>query len=74
MERFFRDLTQEVVREGSFESVPALVRTINVWLTERNRQPQRYVWRADGAAILEKITRARIKLEEIKADTSRTLH
>jgi transposase len=74
VERFFRDLTQEVVREGSFPSVSALVETITVWLAERNRQPQRYVWRADGAAILEKINRARTKLEEIKAETSRTLH
>jgi transposase len=74
VERFSRDLTEEVVREGSFQSVPALVRTINVWLVERNLQPKRHVWRADGAAILEKINRARGKLEEIKADTSRTLH
>jgi transposase len=74
VERFFRDLTEEVAREGSFRSVGELVRTIAVWLAERNRQPQRYVWRAEGAAILNKITRARAKLEEIKADTSRTAH
>ena len=74
VERFFRDLTDEVVREGSFRSVGELVHTIEVWLAERNRQPQRYVWHAKGAAILEKIIRARAKLEEIKADTSRTLH
>src|SRR5208283_4782681 len=74
VERFFRDLTEEVVREGSFQSVGELVRTIEVWLAERNRQPQRYVWRAEGSAILKKITRARAKLEEIKADTSRTAH
>jgi transposase len=74
VERFFRDLTEEVVREGSFQSVAELVRTIEVWLAERNRQPQRYVWRAEGAAIMEKIIRARAKLEEIKAETSRTAH
>jgi hypothetical protein len=74
VERFFRDLTEKVVREGSFRSVGELVRTIEVWLAERNRPPQRYGWRAEGAAILEKITRARAKLEEIKADTSRTLY
>ena len=74
VERFFRDLTEEVVREGSFRSVGELIRTIEVWLAERNRQPQRYVWHAKGAVILEKIIRARAKLEEIKADTSRTLH
>lgn len=74
VERFFRDLTVEVVRDGSFSSVAALVRTIESWLAERNRVPRRYVWRAEGAAILEKIVRARAKLEEIKADTSRTAH
>ena len=57
-----------------FQSVQELVRTIKGWLSERNRQPQRYVWRAEGAAILEKITRARVKLEEIMPDTSRTAH
>ena len=74
VEGFFRDLTEQVVREGSFRSVGELVRSIEAWPAERNRQPQRYVWRAEGAAILEKITRARAKLGEIKADTSRTLH
>jgi len=54
VERFFRDLTEEVVREGSFQSVQELVCTTKVWLSERNRQPQRHVWRAEGAAILEK--------------------
>ena len=74
VERFFRDLTQEVVREGNFQSVGELVRTIEVWLAQRNRQPQRYVWRAEGSAILKKITRARAILEETKADNSRTAH
>jgi hypothetical protein len=72
VERFFRNLTEEVSREGNFQSVPDLVRTINVWLAERNRQPQRYLWRAEGAAILEKITRPRSNLEDIMAVTSRT--
>jgi transposase len=74
VERFFRDLTEEVVREGSFRSVGELVGAIHTWLEERNRQPRRYVWRAKGTAILEKIARARAKLETIMADNSRTLH
>ena len=72
VERFFRDLTEEVILDGSFQSVAELVRSIPGWLAERNRQLQRYVWRAEGAAILEKIARARVKLEETMADTSRT--
>jgi transposase len=74
VERFFRDLTEEVVREGSFRSVGELVRTIHAWLEERNRQPHRYAWRAEGASILEKIARARAKLGTIMADNSGTLH
>ncbi len=74
VERFFRDLTEEVVREGSFRSVGELVRAIHTWLAEHNRQPRRYVWRADGAALLQKISRARAKLQTIMADTSRTPH
>jgi hypothetical protein len=72
VERSFRDLTQEVIREGSFQRVQELVQTIKAWLAARNRQPQRYVWRAEGAALLGKITRATAKLEEIMTDTSRT--
>lgn len=59
VERFFRQLTDEVVREGSFESVPELVTAINVHLANHNLNPTPYRWKAQGAAILEKIQRAR---------------
>ena len=61
-----------MVREGSFQCVAELEGPIKGWQAERNRQPQRYVWRAEGAAILEKIVHVRAKLGEIMADTSRT--
>ena len=57
--RFFRDLSQDVVTPGSFASVNELVAAIWSYLTARNLKPQRYEWRADGQAILEKIRRAR---------------
>lgn len=66
VERFFRDLTEEVVREGSFASVPELVQSITDYLTERNLSPKRYVWKAKGAEILAKIQRARETLEKQK--------
>ena len=66
VERFFADLTQEAVREGSFISVVELVRAIEAYLAERNRNPRRYQWRASGAEILRKIQKARIKLNAIK--------
>lgn len=63
VERFFRDLTQEVVREGSFSAVRELESAISAYLLERNLAPKRYVWKAKGMEILEKIRRARLQLE-----------
>ena len=59
VERFFRDLSQDVVLPGSFASVGELVDSIWAYLAERNLKPQRYEWRAEGKAILEKIRHAR---------------
>ncbi len=61
VERFFRDLSEEVVREGSFTSTRQLTEAILGYLAERNLNPVRYQWRAKGAEILEKIQRARKK-------------
>jgi transposase len=59
VERFFRDLTEDAIREESFASVNELTAAINEYLTERNLVPKRYVWKAKGAEILQKIQRAR---------------
>ena len=59
VERFFRDITQDCIREGSFGSVQELVKAITDYLVERNLEPKAYKWRADGKEILEKIQRAR---------------
>jgi len=59
VERFFRDLTEDVVREGSFQSVGQLVRAMETYLAERNLAPKRYVWRKKGEEILAKISKAR---------------
>ena len=59
VERFFRDLTEDVVREGSFTSVVELVQAIAGYLDDRNLSPKRYVWKAKGEEILAKIQRAR---------------
>src|ERR1700733_9332414 len=59
VERFFRQLTDDVVREGSFASVAELITAINVHLAHHNLSPKPYRWKAEGAAILERIRRAR---------------
>jgi transposase len=77
VERFFRDLSQEVLLPGSFASIGELVDAIWAYLSERNLKPQRYQWRAEGKTILEKIRRARealAQLPPVRKDNSETLH
>jgi hypothetical protein len=39
VERFFADMTEDVIRLGSFASVNELVRDINAYLADRNAAP-----------------------------------
>jgi transposase len=64
VERFFGELTQEVIREGSFSSVRQLVEDIEEYLAERNLNPKPYRWKAKGEEILRKIQRAKDTLEK----------
>jgi transposase len=59
VERFFAELTEEVVREGSFKSVPELLAAIENYLLGRNENPKPYRWHAKGHEILAKIERAK---------------
>lgn len=63
VERFFGELTQDVIRDGSFGSVRQLVKDIEIYLAERNLNPKPYKWKAKGEEILRKIQRARDALE-----------
>ena len=63
VERFFGELTQDVLRDGSFTSVGELVSDIESYLIERNRNPKPYQWKAKGVDILRKIQRARQALD-----------
>jgi transposase len=59
VERFFRDLSEEAISEGSFHNVRELTQAIEIYLAQRNLDPKPYRWRAKGADILAKIQRAR---------------
>jgi len=67
VERFFADLTDDVIRTGSFASVKELVADIKAYLAARNADPRPYKWKAEGAAILAKIQRARAALADAQA-------
>ena len=56
VERFFADLTADVIRAGSFASIGELVRDIEAYLSDRNATPKPYTWKAEGAGILKKTT------------------
>jgi DDE superfamily endonuclease len=67
VERFFADVTADVIRAGSFTSVHDWVRDIRTYLAQRNATPKPYVLKASGAEILAKIRRARAALAETQA-------
>jgi len=66
VERWFRELTDKAIRRGSFLSVPDLKRTIDEFLTAWNEDPKPFIWTATVEEIIEKIARARAKMEQIK--------
>ena len=65
VERFFGDITQHAITDGSFAHVRELVKRIEDYIAEHNLEPKRYVWKAKGEEILKKIQRAKKKLKSI---------
>jgi transposase len=59
VERFFRDLSQQRVRRGSFHSVDELIAAIEDYIRCHNEHPKPFIWTAKASDILEKVTRAR---------------
>ncbi len=60
---------------NSFASVNELVTAINVHLAHHNLQPTPYRWKAEGAAILAKIQRARAAQTKVFCNSiNKTLH
>jgi transposase len=66
VERFFRDLTTKQLRRGVFHSLPDLLVAIDDYLKHYNQTPTPFVWTAKAADILEKVKRARSKLDSMR--------
>lgn len=64
VERFFRDITQKMIRRGVFTSVPELVSAIEKYIKVHNAAPAPYVWTKSASDILAKVERARRKLNK----------
>jgi transposase len=62
VERFFRDITVRRIRRGSFPNVAALIKAIEEYIAQHNRDPKPFIWTAKAGDILAKVTRARAAL------------
>ncbi len=65
VERWFRDLTDKALRRGVFHSVPDLIVAIETYLQTNNDDPKPFVWTASADAILEKVRRGRVALNNV---------
>src|SRR5450631_1807659 len=71
VERWFRELSDKAIRRGSFVSVPDLKQAIDQFMQAWNENPKPFIWTANVGEIIEKIARARIKMEQIKPGSTR---
>ncbi len=65
IERFFRDLTVNRLKRGIFVSVESLISAIDEYLTVHNDNPKPYIWTKQARDILEKVKRARARLDKL---------
>jgi transposase len=65
IEHWFRDLTQNRIRNGVFRSVAELERAIRDDIDHHNAHPKSFVWTKTAADILEKVARARTALNKV---------
>lgn len=66
VERFFRDLTEKRLRRGVFKSLAQLHEAITDYIQGHNQSPRPFIWTARASDILEKVKRARAKLDMLR--------
>lgn len=59
VERFFRDLSENAIRRGSFFHVDDLIGAIQEYINQHNEHPKPFIWTATAKDILAKVKRAR---------------
>jgi len=65
IERWFRDITQQRIRNGVFKSVAQLEQAIHDYIAHHNANPKSFVWTKKAEDILEKVARARKALDKV---------
>lgn len=67
VERFFRDISEQRLRNGVFRSVNDLIAAITDYVANHNKDPKPFIWTASASDILEKVKRARTKLDTLQS-------
>jgi transposase len=65
VERWFRELTQQRIRRGSFHKVQELVTAIQEYIDNHNQNPQVFVWTASVDRIMSKIAKCKEALDAL---------
>jgi transposase len=63
VERWFAEITRKRIRRGTFRSVPDLIRAINDYVRQYNRNPQPFHWVASAGRIIRKVNKYKRTLE-----------
>ncbi|MFH2071556.1 MAG: IS630 family transposase [Actinomycetota bacterium] len=69
VERWFAELTRRRLRRGTFTSVDNLIEAIELWAEAWNLDPQPFIWHATAQDIIDKVSRGRATLHQIKSAT-----
>ena len=69
VERWFKELTDRRLRRGAVSSVKSLVAAIELWAEHRNDDPKPFIWHKSADEIVEKVSRGRSALHQIKSAT-----
>lgn len=68
VERFFRSLSEDQLKQGAFKSVDDLVAAIERYVLEHNETPKPFIWTKSACDILEKDMRAKVELKTVQSE------
>jgi transposase len=63
IERWFAEITSKRIRRGTFRNVRELIRVIESYIRENNKEPKPFVWTANATSILRKLKKYKEILE-----------
>ena len=55
IERFFGKITEERIKRGAFKSVPDLIKAIESYINEHNKNPKPFIWTKSAEEIINKL-------------------